>query len=133
MTYRIPSKASLEAAVLKVLRRSPAVGSLSRLTTMVAEEIERTDPTARVGPERIRRLVARSDHVRTTIHTRRGDAEGPPARCPVCRGKLETVRNRTLSGGDIALNARCTECSYWTGRERRVPVRYVFHLREWRF
>lgn len=133
MTYRIPGKATVQDAVLTVLKRSGSVGSLGRLTELVADELGRRDPQNRVGPERLRRLVVRMDHVRTTIHTRRGENRTLRKTCPVCGAPLETVRNRTLDGGAVDLQAKCTECDYWTGRERRVPVRYVFHLREWQF
>ncbi|MBW3582792.1 MAG: hypothetical protein KY455_06800 [Euryarchaeota archaeon] len=133
MTYRIPPKGVLERAVLTVMRRRGSVGSLGRLTELVAHEVGRKDPQARIGPERLRRLVVRMDHVRTTIHTRRGESGTLRKACPVCGASLETVRNRTLDGGAVDLQAKCTECDYWTGRERRVPVRYVFHLRDWQF
>ena len=133
MAYRIPSTERVRDAVRRVLSRDRSAASLHELTRLVRAELEEDDPRFRVGPERIRRLASRMNAVRTSIHTRRGATRDATAGCPVCGGRLEVVRNRTLRGDDVALEARCTECPYWTGREKRVPVRYAFHLREWRF
>ena len=61
------------------------------------------------------------------VRTRRSASQRPLSRCPVCRGPLDEVRNRTLFGGEVALTRRCRRCPYWTGEARRVPVLYVFH------
>jgi ssDNA-binding Zn-finger/Zn-ribbon topoisomerase 1 len=49
--------------------------------------------------------------------------------CPVCRGKLRRLRNRTLRGGTVLVGLRCPECGYNSGRELEVPTKYVFHRR----
>ncbi len=121
------------ASLRRVLSRTGGVRSLSQLVALVAEDLQKRDPGYRLGPERVRRVAARMNAVKTTIYARRGDGGGPDRECPVCGAALERVRNRTLSGGSIELQARCTECPYWTGRVRRIPTRYAFALREWSF
>lgn len=133
MTYRIPSVEKIRDVIRRVLTRTRGLGSLRELTDLVAEELQEEDPRYRVGPERVRRVASRMNAVRTTIHTRRSENVALREVCPVCGGRLRAVRNKTLTGKDVALEVRCTACPYWTGRERRVPVRYAFHLREWRF
>lgn len=133
MAYRIPSVETVRDALRRVLSRNRGVASLHELTELVAEELQEQDPRYRLGPERLRRIATRMNAVRTTIYTRRAGSSAFGKRCPVCGAALERVRNRTLTGADVALEARCTACPYWTGRDRRVPVRYAFHIREWRF
>lgn len=133
MAYRIPSEETLRDAVRRVLTQHRGIGSLKGLTEEVAEVLRKQDPRYRIGPERVRRVASRMNAVRTTIQTRRAPRGPQRERCPVCGGKMKSVRNRTLGGDAVALEARCSQCPYWTGRERRVPVRYTFHLKEWRF
>lgn len=134
MAYRIPDKETLEVAIRRALAQSGGAGSLSALLQLVTEELQRQDPRYRVGPVRLRRVASQHNAVRTTIHTRRASSdEALRDACPVCGGVLKTVRNRTLTGETVALESRCTACPYWSGRHRRVPVRYAFHVREWSF
>lgn len=133
MAYRIPSTEVVREALRRVLSRNRGVSSLSELTELVAEELQEEDPRYRLGTERLRRIATRMNAVRTTIYTRRGGSTPFASDCPVCGASLERVRNRTLTGADVALESRCTACPYWTGRDRRVPIRYAFHVREWRF
>ena len=50
--------------------------------------------------------------------------------CPVCGGELKVIKNKTLYGWNISLGYICTQCPYWTGQKKRVPVRYVFILKQ---
>ena len=45
-----------------------------------------------------------------------------------CLGGSATkeLQNQTLDGEEVKLGFRCSKCPYWTGPERRVPVRYTF-------
>lgn len=133
MAYRIPSEDTVRDALRRVLSQHRGTGSLKELTGLVSAALQEDDPRYRISTERVRRIASRMNAIRTTIHTRRATQVPHRSRCPVCGGRLETVKNRTLGGDEVALEARCTQCPYWTGREERVPVRYLFHLREWRF
>ena len=83
------------------------------------------DPSARIAGPRLRSLLVGTPGVRLIVrYAERG--RGPaPAHCPVCAGPLTEIRNRTLSGGVVALGRRCPRCGYWMHRLRRVPVRYT--------
>lgn len=133
MGYHIPSESVLQDAIRRVLTRTGGAGSLSHLMDLVAGELQSSDETYRIGPTRLRRVASRMNALRTTIYTRRARASTLPTHCPVCGAELTTVRNQTLTGGAVALEARCQACPYWSGRERRVPVRYTFALKEWKF
>jgi hypothetical protein len=129
MGYRVPSERVLRDAIAGVVARSGGVGSLTQLTALVAAELERRDARLRVSTDRVRRLAALIPEVRLRITTRPG-AGGPlSATCPVCGSPMRAVRNRTLKGQEVFLEARCRRCPYWTGRTRRIPTRYTFQAR----
>lgn len=119
----------LEHALVHVLERSGGVRTLNRLVERVNEALAEDDPQYRVSPERLRRVAATHPRLRVQIHTRRAETRRLRPDCPVCGHGLERVENQTLSGSRVVLEARCTACPYWTGRARRVPVRYAFHMR----
>ena len=38
----------------------------------------------------------------------------------------KTKHSRTI----ISTGFRCQYCGYWTGKKKRIPTRYVFHLKK---
>jgi C4-type Zn-finger protein len=51
-------------------------------------------------------------------------------KCPVCGGSLKNVKNLTIYGGKVTIEFSCKNCGYWTGKKKRIPTRYVFHLKK---
>lgn len=115
------------AALASVFAKREKVETQHRLRAMVAQELERKRPGARVSGERVRLLAIRSGLVRMETRTKTSDAIDDLEVCPVCKGKLRRVRNRTLSGGRVLVGLKCAACGYKTGRQLEVPTRYVFH------
>ncbi len=103
---------------------------MNRLVHLVNDKLAQEDPRYRVSAQRVRRVAATHPRLRVQIHTRRAEARSLLKHCPVCGHPLQRVENQTLSGSRVVLEARCTACPYWTGRARRIPVRYVFHKRK---
>lgn len=120
--------AEVIAAVRRVLQRATTIVSQRELRHQVVRELERTRPGAAVGEERVRRLAAVQPFVRLELHSRRGDRQKVLNRCPVCDARLERLKNQTLFGGEVTLTLRCPRCHYWSGKEKRVPTLYIFHL-----
>lgn len=117
------------AAIASVFARHDRVETQRRLRALVAHELARRRGAASVGGERVRLLAIRSGLVRLETRTKTSDGiEGLEA-CPVCKGKLRRVRNRTLTGGRVLVGLRCPACGYRTGRDLEVPTKYVFHRR----
>ena len=44
--------------------------------------------------------------------------------CPVCGGKLESVRNRTLYWDTVELMRTCSRCGYAAKSDASKPARY---------
>ncbi len=131
MGYRIPSKRRLLDVIERVLDESGAVRSQTLLTSLVTERLHEQDPTFRISGERIRRVALTSPRVSIQITARRTEDLAPPTICPVCGDKMRTRKNATLDGRAVNLESKCGRCPYWTGADRRVPMRYAFHVRSW--
>lgn len=125
MGYRVPSDEEVLGAVTRVLAREGTVTSQRELREEVLEELALLDDDYTVSGERVRVLAVRSRYVDLAIRLGVSDRD-PPDRCPVCRSGFEKVRNRTLDGEEVTIGWSCTRCPYWTGEDRRVPLRYTF-------
>lgn len=129
MGYKVAPEDLVEEALRRVLAERGTVHSQGTLRGLVVKELARKDAAYTVSLERLRRVASKARFATMEIHARRGDRPRPRTQCPVCGAPMERVKNRTLFGGEVTLQFSCTRCSYWTGRERRVPTRYVFNLR----
>lgn len=123
--FRRPDDPSVAEAIAAL----PAVGpvrfdSLEELLGRLRRRLAREDPLFALGPSRLRTLATKSGLVRWRIDYRSEAGRPPFVVCPVCRGPLAPVRNRTLEGDSVTLGQSCRACGYWSQRERRVPVRY---------
>lgn len=117
------------AALATVFARHDKVETQRRLREMVAKELARRRPGARVSGERARVLAVRSGLVRLETRTKVGDGIQGVTQCPVCGAKVRKVRNRTLTGGQVLVGLRCSSCGYRAGQKLAVPTKYVFHRR----
>jgi hypothetical protein len=120
-------------ALRRVMASAGTVGSQTKLLEMVNNELAKGDALYRVGPQRLRRICATSGFCAMEVRARKDSAPDASNECPVCAGSLQRVKNKTLFGGTVTLQYRCARCPYWTGKERRVPTRYLFTLRDWKF
>lgn len=129
MGYQIPSDEQLLSAVQKVFRKYHTVVSQQRLKDLVEKELHSKKKQYHVSEPRLRRLVLQSGQVVAEIHTREGDPEKILHKCPVCNHVLQRVKNKTIYGGEVTLELRCSLCGYWTGKKKKIPTLYVFHLK----
>jgi len=130
MSYYIPSDKQVEAALEKVLTKFRTVPSQNRLKQLVTKELKTKKKAFGVSGSRLRNLAIQSDFVKLEIHSREGDPKKVLTKCPVCRSSLKRVKNLTIWGGEVTIEFRCTHCGYWTGKKKRIPTRYVFHLKK---
>jgi len=117
------------AAARTVLEIHGTVDTQKRFGELVLDVLRQDDPAAGVTGPRVRRLVASAPFCRLEYRSREGRADKPLNRCPVCASGLERVKNQTLFGGEVTLVLRCPRCRYRTGKRKRVPTFYSFHLR----
>ena len=129
MTFRLPKDEMILEAALGALRTRRTVRSESALLRIVRDALRKQDPALTVGRRRLRVLCLQSGKVEVTAFTRFTDERRPISRCPVCRGAIAPIRNRTVYDGSVTLGYRCGSCGYWTGIRRRVPTLYVYTRR----
>ena len=115
------------AVVVKVILDEGTVSSQKRLADLVNRQLKKRG--MHVTGERVRVLAVQSGLVGVSVRARVNGATPELERCPVCRSKLKRTANRTLTGATTQTGYRCSRCPYWTGRELRIPMHYVFQAR----
>lgn len=129
LTFRLPPDEEVLEAALAALRARRTVRSETALLRIVRTVLHKLDPAYSVGRRRLRLICLRSGKVEVTVFTRYSDERRALSRCPVCRGQIVPIRNKTVYDGSVTLGHRCTTCGYWTGIRRRVPTLYVYTRR----
>jgi len=113
--------------LVKVILDEGTVSSQKRLAQLVNRQLKKRG--MHVTGERIRVLAVKSGLVGVTIRARVDGATPEMERCPVCRSRLKRTANRTLTGATAQTGYKCSKCPWWTGRELRIPMHYVFQAR----
>lgn len=129
MAYHIPSDEEILGAVKKVFQKYHTVTSQHQLKTLVEKELHTKKKQSHVSERRLRTLVLKNGLIQVEIHTREGDPDKILHKCPVCGGPLQRVKNQTIYGGEVTIEFRCDHCGYWTGKKKKIPTLYVFHLK----
>jgi transposase-like protein len=130
MSYHIPSDDQVKSAIEKVLKKFRTVNSQFKLQKLVLKELNKKREKFGISPSRLRSIAINSDFVKLEIHSREGDPKKLMIKCPVCENPLKRVKNLTIWGGEVTIEFRCKKCGYWTGKKKRIPTRYVFHLKK---
>ena len=127
-----PSDKQVETALANVFKKTHTISSQNKLKQMVDKELKKSKGENKIGvsPNRLRSIAITSDFVKLEIHSREGDPKKIMTKCPVCSNVLNKVKNLTIWGGKVTLEFRCPNCGYWTGKKKRIPTRYVFHLKK---
>jgi hypothetical protein len=129
MNYYIPSDDQIEKALKKTFYKYRTVPSQTKLKQLVTKELKTKKKEYGVSESRLRNIAINSDFIKLEIHSREGDPKKLMNRCPVCESNLGRVKNLTIWGGEVTIEFRCNKCGYWTGKKKRIPTRYVFHLK----
>ena len=129
MVYHIPSDEDILGAVEKVFQKSHTVTSQHTLKILVEKELQLKKKQFHVSEHRLRTLVLNTGLVQVEIRTREGDPDKILHKCPVCAGPLQRVKNQTIYGGEVTIEFRCDLCGYWTGKKKKIPTLYIFHLK----
>lgn len=129
MDYALPGDAQILEAALAALKARRTVRSETALLKSVRATLRKADPKFTVGRRRLRLVCLRSGKVEVTAFTRFSDERRPISRCPVCRGAIAPIKNKTVYDGSVTLGYRCKDCGYWTGIKRRIPTLYVYARR----
>ena len=130
MSYHIPSDNQVEIALKKILKENRTIQSQKKLKQLIVKELNTKKKTFGVSESRLRKIAINSNFVKLEIHSREGDPRRLLAKCPVCGSYLKRVKNLTIWGGEVTIEFSCSNCVYWTGKKKRIPTRYVFHLKK---
>ena len=129
MLYHIPSDEQVLNGLEKVLKEFRTVNSQNKLKKLITKELTTKKKKYGVSGSRLRNIAINSNFVKLEIHTREGDPKKIMTKCPVCGSSLKRVKNLTIWGGEVTIEFRCKKCGYWTGKKKRIPVRYIFHFK----
>ncbi len=130
MSYHIPSDDQIKKALKKILKNNRTVSSQKKLKEHVLKILNTKKKRYGVTGYRIRNIAVNSDFVKLEIHSREGDPHKSLNKCPVCNNPLKHVKNLTIWGGEVTIELRCNKCGYWTGKKKRVPTLYIFHMKK---
>ena len=130
MSYHIATDNQIESVIRKVLKKFRTVNSQNNLKKLVEKELNTKKKKFGVTASRIRNVALNSDFIKLEIHSREGDPKKLMYKCPVCKSDLHKVKNLTIWGGEVTIELNCKKCGYWTGKKKRIPTRYVFHLKK---
>ena len=126
MPYRIPPAKVLAQTISEVIKEKRTVISQRYFSELVNQRLKRIDVDYSASEERIRRMAIFKNLTRIHIHYRDTKEPSDGGVCPVCGSETKELVNKTLNNEPVKLGYRCTRCPYWTGPNRRVPVRYTF-------
>ena len=126
--YFIPREETITEIIEEVLDGNVTISSQRRLHSLIMGNLRERNggEKYRLSARRLRRIAATMDSVDLIIHCREGKRKYRGKSCPVCGSDMESVKNATLYGWTVSTGKICNTCGYWTGKKRRIPVRYVF-------
>ena len=127
MSYQIPTDDEINTALKKIFNKFRTINSQNKLKQLITKELT-TNKKRGVSGQRLRNIAIKSDFIKLEIHSREGDPKKLLTKCPVCSNILKRVKNLTIWGGEVTIEFSCSNCGYWTGKKKRIPTRYVFHI-----
>jgi predicted RNA-binding Zn-ribbon protein involved in translation (DUF1610 family) len=130
MSDHTPSDEKVLDALKNVFKKNITIQSQNKLKHLIDVELDKKKNKFGVSANRLRNIAIKSDFVKLEIHSREGDPKKIMNKCPVCDAVLKRVKNLTIWGGEVTIEFNCPNCGYWTGKKKRIPTRYAFHLKK---
>ena len=130
MSYKIVPAELVHEQMYNLLSESLIIHSQQRFQELIITKLKKIDPDYELSPQRLRRIAARSDDIVLEIRCRTSVEKSEDTNCPVCNTAMKNIKNQTLYNWEVTIGHRCKVCGYWTGSDRRIPVRYIFKLKE---
>ena len=125
--FRIPSNSRVEDIIGSIMQEALTVRSQTLFHKLVLLKLKENDGIPfRLSAKRLRRIAANMKDIDLIIHCRVGKRSSNMVNCPVCGSKMGDIKNSTLYGWTVQTGKACPVCSYWTGKKKRIPTRYVF-------
>ncbi len=127
MSYEIPDEGEVKKIILRILSRRGIVESQAELHREVLKHLNRKNKNYKLSAKRMRIIALQSEEVKIEIRYKVSDKIVEEMdKCPVCGGRMVKIENSTLNGGKVVIGFKCLNCPYWTGKQLRIPVRYIF-------
>ena len=130
VSYKIVPADLVHEEMMNILTESLIIHSQQRFQEIIIPKLKKIDPDYELSPERLRRIAAKSDDIILEIRCRTSTEKSENPMCPVCGTKMSYIKNQTLYNWEVNIGHKCKVCGYWTGTEKRIPVRYIFKLKE---
>jgi DNA topoisomerase IB len=130
MSYHIATNDQIESIIKKIFKNFRTVNSQNNLKKLVEKELSKKKKKYGITGNRLRNIALNSNFIKLEIHTREGDPKKLMFKCPVCKSDLQKIKNLTIWGGEVTIELLCKKCGYRTGKKKRIPTRYVFHLKK---
>lgn len=126
-SFRIPKREHVENIIRSIMEEAYTVRSQTLFHRHILMKLrENGEGPFRLSAKRLRKIAANMEDVDLIIHCREGNRKSNPTICPVCGSKMVDIKNSTLYGWTVPTGKACSICSYWTGKKKRIPTRYVF-------
>jgi len=127
MTYEIPEEQEVRKIILRILSKRGIIESQAELLREVLKHLHRRNKNYKLSGKRMRIIAINSGKVKIEIRYKLSDKLIEKMdKCPVCGGRMVKIENSTLDGGKVVIGFKCLSCPYWTGKQLRIPVRYIF-------
>lgn len=127
MSYKIPKEDLVIFIIKKILKEKKIIKSQKILLEEVQKELKSSGIDYRIDAKRLRKIAINKLKIHVEIEYRETNRESQNLKtCPVCGNKLVNIKNLTLENQTVFLGKKCTKCPYWTGKNIRVPKRYIF-------
>ncbi len=130
MGYEIPKEDEVKEILLKIMKRRGIIESQAELHREVMKHLKRRNEDYKLSEKRMRIITLATGKVKIEIRYKLTDKIIESMdKCPVCGEEMVRIENSTLDGENVIIGFKCTKCPYWTGRNLRVPIRYIFRYR----
>jgi len=130
VSYKIPPEKEVYKVMEKLLSESLVIHSQTKMQTLLIDQLTKSNPNYHLSGTRMRRIAARAKNVVLEIRCRTAKQNFKGSICPVCGAEMKATKNKTLYNWDVVVGAKCRTCGYWTGTQKRVPIRYIFRLKD---
>ncbi len=130
MGYEIPKVDEVKEILLKIMKKRGVIESQAELHREVMKHLKRRNKDYKLSEKRMRIITLATGKVKIEIRYKLTDKIIESMdKCPVCGEEMVRIENSTLDGENVIIGFKCTKCPYWTGRNLRVPIRYIFRYR----
>ena len=124
MKYKIPKTEIMKIVVRATVAEKKEIGSMRLLGSEVNKKLKLIDENYRASEERCKEIAVGTVKVRTIVSRKIYVGK----KCPVCKGKIKPIKNRTINGNSTTAGYRCPNCGYTSSRYLKSPARYIFTL-----